>query len=139
MVLQGQVVNENHYIFPTRVRMATKFGRMINYLNGLLIMKSLDPFIMWTCEIAWQTKSVISLIPKCLQPQNVVGYWPTLRGSYVCSHLTLQLGGVVRSKDKLKTYLYYYNSYGQETWQSGDMPWRASTYKVTWFLNQVVL
>ena len=59
VVLQGYVTNENHYIFPTRVSMATKRGRMITYLDGLLPIKSLDSLITWSCEITWETKSII--------------------------------------------------------------------------------
>ena len=38
--LQGYVINENHYISTTRSPMATKTGRVGNYLEGLLLIKS---------------------------------------------------------------------------------------------------
>ena len=34
------VTNENHYIFSTRVPMATKLGRLLSYLNGFPPIKS---------------------------------------------------------------------------------------------------
>ena len=34
-------------------------------------------------------------------------------------------------RDELKTYLYYYNIYGHQTRQGGDIPWRALNHKVT--------
>ena len=51
MVLQGHVANENRHISITRVSMATKFGRMIASLDGLLPVMSHDPLITWSCEI----------------------------------------------------------------------------------------
>ena len=72
--------------------MATKRGRM-TYLESLLLLKSPDPLIIWSCL-----------------------------------------------HDELKSlYLYYYNTYDHETWQGGDIPWRAPTHKVTWSLNHVAL
>ena len=44
------------------------------------------------------------------------------------SHLTR---GLTRTCDKIKTCLYYSNTSGLQTWQSGVIPWRAPTHKVT--------
>ena len=46
--------------------------------------------------------------------------------------------GLARSRDKLKAYLYYHNSYGHQTWQGDDIPWKDPTQKVKWFFNHVV-
>ena len=51
VVLQGQVANKNHHISITRVSMATKNGRMIASLDGLLPIISHNPLITWSCEI----------------------------------------------------------------------------------------
>ena len=51
MVLQGHVANKNHHISITRVSVATKLGRMITSLNGLLPIMLHDPLITWPCEI----------------------------------------------------------------------------------------
>ena len=45
-------------------------GRMINYLDGLLPIKSLDSLIAWSCEIAWQTKIILSSLPQYLWRQD---------------------------------------------------------------------
>ena len=68
---------------------ATKLGVLITYLDGLLPIKSLDPLIVWSCQITWQTKSIISPIPQCLWPPNLAGWYLILRGSYRYSHLIL--------------------------------------------------
>ena len=49
--LQGQVANKNQYISITRVSMATKLGKMITSLDGLLLIMSHDPLIRWPFEI----------------------------------------------------------------------------------------
>ena len=51
MVLQGHVANKNHYISITSVSMATKLGKMIVSLDGLLPIMSHDSLITWPCEI----------------------------------------------------------------------------------------
>ena len=38
--------------------MATKFGRMVTYLDDLLPLKSYDPFMTWSCKITWQIKAL---------------------------------------------------------------------------------
>ena len=81
LVLQGNVTNENHYISTTRVTIATKLGRMITYFDGLLPITSHDTLISLSCEITWQTKTIIFPIPQCLWPPNLVGCWLTLSGS----------------------------------------------------------
>ena len=47
--------------------------------------------------------------------------------------------GRARSCDKLKTCVYHDNTYGHLAWQVGDISWRASTQKVSWSFNYVVL
>ena len=37
--------------------MATKLGRMVIYLDRLLIIKSYKALIMWSCKVTWQTKN----------------------------------------------------------------------------------
>ena len=46
--------------------MATKLSMVITYHKGLPPIKSHDPLIMWSCEITWQTKNIISPPPDCL-------------------------------------------------------------------------
>ena len=45
-----------------------------------------------------------------------------------------------RSIDKLKSlYLRYHCAYGQQTWQDGNLPWWAPSYKITWSFDHVAL
>ena len=41
-----------------------------------------DPLVTWSCEITWQTETVIYSLPHCLLPPNLPGWRLTLRGSY---------------------------------------------------------
>ena len=41
-----------------------------------------DPFITLSCEIMWQAKTIISPIPKCLWPPDLVGWGLTLSSSH---------------------------------------------------------
>ena len=55
------------------------------------------------------------------------------------NHVTIWSRGRFRSPDKLKLYLHYRNTYDNLTWQNGDPPWGAPTYKVAWPFDQVFL
>ena len=46
--------------------MATKLGRVVSNFEGILPIIIVDPLVMWSCEITWQTKTIKSPIPKCL-------------------------------------------------------------------------
>ena len=65
---------------------ATTNGRVVIYLNRLVFMKLHDPLITWSCEIMWQTKIIIPILPEYLWTQNLVGYWITLGVLYPWSH-----------------------------------------------------
>ena len=51
--------------------MATKLVRLVTYHEGLPPIKSNDTWTMRFCEIAWQTKNVISPLLEYLRPQNL--------------------------------------------------------------------
>ena len=57
--------------------MATKYDRMMTYLKWLLPVKLPEPLVSWSCKITWQTKTIISLLPQCPQPQNLGGWLVT--------------------------------------------------------------
>ena len=57
VVLRDHVRKWNHYISSIKAPMATKLGRMVTYLDFLLLIKSHDPLIMWSCKIMWKLKS----------------------------------------------------------------------------------
>ena len=120
--------------------MTTKLGRMVIYLEVLLLKKSRGSWVTWSCEITWQTKSIVCSLQQCLWAPILARWWLTLRGSYLWTHMDLQSHGLARSRDKLKPlYLYYQNGYSQETWQDGDISWGALTHKVIWLSDHVVL
>ena len=60
MVWRYHVTNWNHYISTTTVLVATKHGRMITHLDGLLFIKYLDHLILWSSEVTWPSKTIIS-------------------------------------------------------------------------------
>ena len=74
VVVQSHVTNKNHYISTTRVPMATKLGRMVAHLDGLLQIKKHEPLITWSCEITWQAKTNVSPLSHCLWSQNLIGW-----------------------------------------------------------------
>ena len=51
VVLWNQVTKWKNYISTTTMRMATKFDRMMNYLDLLLPIKSHDRITTWSCKI----------------------------------------------------------------------------------------
>ena len=118
--------NKTH-ISTTTKPMATKFGRVVTYHERLPPIKSHDPLTKWPFEITWQTKIILSLLPECLRPPNLVRLWNTLRSS---SYLTLW---------SRVLYLHYQSVYGHQTWQDDTLPWWATTYKSTWPFDHVVL
>ena len=66
VVLPDHMTNENHCISITRVVMASKLVKMVNYPDGLLSIKPHEPLITWSCEITRQTKTIISSLSQCL-------------------------------------------------------------------------
>ena len=71
VVLYDHVTNQSHYIFTTTVSIATKLGRMVTQLDGLLLIKLHDSLITWSYRIMWQTKNIISPLLQCLRPPNL--------------------------------------------------------------------
>ena len=58
VIVEDYVINYNQYFSITTVPIATKLGRVVTYLDGLLLIKLHDSLIMWSCEIKWQTKII---------------------------------------------------------------------------------
>ena len=50
-IKKHQKTKHIHYISTIRVSVATKLCWMLTYLDGLLPIKSSDPFITWSCKI----------------------------------------------------------------------------------------
>ena len=105
--------------------MATKLGRMITYLDGLLSIKSNDPLITWSCEITWQTKNNLYPLLQCLWPPNLEG----------CNLPWWSFGYKIKwpfdQYNKLNIfYIHYHNAYGHKTWQDDGLLWGDSTHNV---------
>ena len=129
MFLQDHVTNQKHHISTTTMPVVIKLDkvvtfyegllplscswpsnleRMVTYIDGLPPIKSHNPLITWSCEITWQTESIIISTPECLRQPNLTGCWLALRGLY--------------------PYIY---TNGHQTWQDGDLFWEAPTHKFT--------
>ena len=72
--------------------MATKLGRMMNYLEGLLRIKLYDRIITWSCKITWQTNIIINPLTQCLWLSVLAGwrYEPFHEDTRSFYHMVLQ-------------------------------------------------
>ena len=52
--------HQKRYISTAAIPMDTKFCRMVTYLEGLSHIKSHEPLNIWSFEMMWQTKTIIS-------------------------------------------------------------------------------
>ena len=133
------------------MRTATRIGRVLTYLEGLLPQNLHGCLVKWSCEIiwqiktiifplsqclgpkAWQIKNIISSLPQCLWPTNLSRWWHTMTKSRV-----LQSRVFVRSHGILgMLYFHSQKTYEHQTRQGGDLPWQAPTLKVTWHFDHV--
>ena len=123
------------FISTITVPMVSKLGRMISYLEGFLVIKSIESSITWCCKIKWKTKIIISSLTQCLWSPNLAGWWISLRGSNLLSHMALESRVPLRLCDKIKTSnLHYQNFYAYQIFQGGNLPWGTPTHNVKWYL-----
>ena len=54
VLLQDHLAKKNYYLSTTIVIMATKIGRVMTYIKGLLIIMSYYPLIKRSCKITLQ-------------------------------------------------------------------------------------
>ena len=99
VVLQNYVTNCDHYISTTIVLIATKVGRLVRYLEGILPLMYHDSWVMRPYEITWET-NYISPLPQHLFPPNLAEWWHNLRGSEIQSLTALKSRVLARSQDK---------------------------------------
>ena len=78
VALRDHVTYWNHHMSATALPIGTKLGRMVAYLDRLLPIESHDPLNSWSFKIMWQTKIIISPLPRWLWPSNLTGWWLTL-------------------------------------------------------------
>ena len=60
--------NHQKHIYTTTMPKATKFGRVVTYLEGDPLIKSHNPLNTWLRD-----KSKTSPLPQCLWPANLAG------------------------------------------------------------------
>ena len=60
-----------HNAFKT-MPMTCKCDRVVTYPKRLPSIYSRDPWMTRSCEITWQTKTIIFSLPQCLWPPNLV-------------------------------------------------------------------
>ena len=67
--------------------MTTKFGRMVIYLEQLFSpLKSDSHIITWPCQITWQNKIIIYLLPHFLWLPNLADWGYTMKSFLPSSH-----------------------------------------------------
>ena len=84
--------------------MATKLGKMMSYLYGVLPIMLVNPLVMWSYEITWQTENIISPLPRRISPPNLAGVWLTISGP---THKVTWLFNQVVLRDHVKKYNHY--------------------------------
>ena len=57
---------------------ATKLGRVVTYIDRLLLIKSHCSWLTLSCKITWQIKNIISSLPLCLLPPIPTECWLTI-------------------------------------------------------------
>ena len=112
--------------------------------------KVTQPLITLPSEITWQTKTMITLLQRCLWPINLTGWWLTMRSSYPKSHMNLWSRALERSRDKLKPLCIQCHSvYGHKlvrvvTCHKGLLsikllePLIRWSYKITWLTKTII-
>ena len=86
------------------------------------------------------TEMFISPLPLCLWSSNLARWWLRVRDSHPLNHFTIWLCSLLRSRDKLRTLHFHYQSdYNQQSLQNEKLPSWAPTCKVTSSFDHVVL
>ena len=132
VVLRDHKTNENHYIYKTRVAIATKLNRIMIYFKGFLHIKTHDLIITCSWEIMWKTRIILSLLPKYLWPPNLAGWLHTMKNTHKSTYMILPPRSSVSSYDKFNAlFLPLHYTSDQETLQGCDLLLGASTHKFT--------
>ena len=115
----------------------SNLDRVVTYHKRLLVIKSQDSLIMWSSEITWQTRTIISPVPHYQWPLNLAVCW-LLCGVPKQSYVTLWLRGLAKSRGKPKSYLHSHSVYSHQTWQYGVFSWGAPSHIVKWPFDHTV-
>ena len=126
-------------------------GFKIDKSHDMLIWTSRHSHQKWSSSIVfseiynqtWKTSILqythfylTSKKPSATKHGKVLTYYEGLTSIKSQNHFNKCL---VRSHNKLKTFLDYCNAYGHQNWQGDDLPWEAPTHKVKWSFNDVLL
>ena len=76
-------------IFTCAMPMVTKLGKMMNYLEWPLAIKSHDCIIRWSCKITWQTKIITYPLTQWLWLSVLLQWEHAMRSSFPQSHQIL--------------------------------------------------
>ena len=119
-----------------KIPMSAKLGRLVTCNEEFQFPKSQDPFFIWSCEITWQIKPIISPLLQSLCQPNLGEWWLTLRDfnpqsrmilvTWSCK-ITWQTIIIISPLPQLPM-----------AWQCGKIHWVSTTCKVAWFSNHVV-
>ena len=93
-------------------------------------MLAFDYVVLWQIEKTYICSSAIPMVNKLVKVVTCVGV-PQLQ-----SHVSFWLRGHVTNSNNL--HLHFCNTYGHQTWQSGNLPSKNPTYIVRWPFEQVV-
>ena len=93
-----------------------------------------DHLIMWSSEITWQNKTIIST-------RSVYGHQPCRIVTYLEGCLPMKLHGsrvmwsCVSTWQIKVLYLHYHHACSHQSWQDVNLSRGAPTHNVTWFFN----
>ena len=115
MVVLGHMTNLMYYISIWIKPIATKYGKVVNYREGLQQVESHDPLITCFCEVTWQIEnmstSTMLLTTKLVSVVTSIEELPLVK-----SHNP----SIMRSYKVTSVY---------EIWQGSDLPCWASANK----------
>ena len=83
MVYGDYVTKQKKYISTTTIHMTTKLGNGVTYHEEDPWGSQAGPWIRWSFEITWKTKTTISPLLQSLWPQNLARWWLNL-AAFTC-------------------------------------------------------
>ena len=114
--------------------MTTKLCKGVTYHEGVPLIKSHDPRITWSCEIAWQTKIIKYPLLQCLWLPNLAERVYTIRSFLAYAHIILSSRGLVRSRKILDLLYLYYN---KPRWWITMRSFHLQRYTTVWTCGHV--
>ena len=90
VILRDNVTNEKHYISTIIMSLTTKRGRMVKCSEELPPMTSHNNLILWSFEVMWKVKHVLSplVVDQC--PPNLAGWYHNIYDKQTCQSCNLE-------------------------------------------------